>query len=58
MMEETHDWRCTVTLLLDDVTEEQARAFFAEGIEVKGVHHPVNDRYAVIETPGLIVRQP
>jgi hypothetical protein len=53
MTDQTHDWRCTLTLLLDDVTEEEARQFFGDGAEVES-----DGLFAFIENPGKIERQP
>ncbi len=49
----TQDYRCTVTLLLEDVTEERALRFFAEGADVDGTG-PNAGYVAMIEAPGQI----
>ncbi len=54
------DYRCTVTLLLDDATDMEARAFFADGAEVECAS-PTSEAeglIASIESPGPIERQP
>lgn len=50
---ETHDYRCTVTLLLEDVTEDTARKFFQAGAEVEGVQ-PLDGYLAMIDDAGRI----
>lgn len=54
MTDETHDYRCTVTLLLDDVTANEAQLLLADGAEVRDDYGTV----AMIENPGKIEVQP
>lgn len=50
---ETHDYRCTVTLLLEDVTEDTARRFFSKGVELEA-GTPVEGCLATIDHAGRI----
>ena len=58
MTEDRKDYRCKVTLLLDDVTEYEARQFFADGAEVEQHPHTNAVYSAMIEAPGPIEVQP
>ncbi len=54
-MSETADYRCTVTLLLEDVPEDVARRFFEEGNKVDSFI--ANENYvASMEAPSALVR--
>jgi hypothetical protein len=52
-MVEQADYRCTVTILLEDVSEEVARQFFALGAEVEGTG-TTEGYIASIETAGPV----
>lgn len=55
-MSDLATYRCTVTLVLEDVTEETANQFFFKGEEVHGyVNSTIYD--AFIESHGKIERE-